>query len=60
VGERGPELVKFKGGEQVIPNGGGSVNVQVFIGERELTDIVDVRVTHNNNRMADALRRGRR
>jgi tape measure domain-containing protein len=60
VGERGPELVKFKGGEQVIPNGGGNVNVQVFIGERELTDIVDVRVTHNNNRMADALRRGRR
>ena len=60
VGERGPELVKFKGGEQVIPNGAGNVNVQVFIGERELTDIVDVRVTQNNNRMADSLRRGRR
>jgi SLT domain-containing protein len=61
AGENGPELIKFKGGEQVIPNGvGGNVNVQVFIGERELTDIVDVRVTNNNNRMADALRRGRR
>jgi SLT domain-containing protein len=61
VGENGPELMKFRGGEQVVPNGaGGHCSVQVFIGERELTDIVDVRVTQNNNRMADALRRGRR
>ena len=60
VGENGPELMKFKGGEQVYPAGPGNVNVQVFIGERELTDIVDVRINRNNNRMADALRRGRR
>lgn len=42
VGERGPELVRFRGGEQVIPNGaaGGStyhitVNVPVSASKRE-------------------------
>lgn len=38
----------------------GDVNVRVFIGERELTDIVDTRVQRGQQATARALRAGRR
>ena len=38
---------------------GGDTNVRVFIGESELTDIVDVRVEKNQNAMARSLMLGR-
>jgi len=62
VGENGRELVNFKGGESVTPENklSGAVTVQVFIGERELINIVDTRVTYNNNKLANQLQRGRR
>jgi hypothetical protein len=49
VGEQGPELARLPGGAQVYPNTESQsimepqpVNVRVFIGDRELTDIVRV------------------
>lgn len=50
VGERGPELFSPDGLGTVTPNNqlGGHTEVRVFIGERELTDIVRVEVSEAN------------
>jgi phage-related minor tail protein len=55
TGENGPELLTSSrrayvnnAGDTAAMAGGGAPAVHVYIGERELTDIVDVRVTHNN------------
>ncbi len=51
VGERGPELVDFRGGERVIPNGssrmGGSTNVTV-----EIVDTTGLFITRVNGQIA--------
>lgn len=67
VGEGGPELMRMKGGEQLhsAPNSAAiAANaapvVHVYIGERELTEIVDVRVEHSHVRTGRELRYGRR
>lgn len=65
VGEKGPELVNFRGGERVMSNrastaGQGDIHVRVFIGQRELTDIVDTRIERQNNTTGTELRYGRR
>lgn len=62
TGENGPELltserrayVNDAGSTAGMLGGGGAPTVQVFIGERELTDIVDVRVTQNNRQLRRA------
>jgi hypothetical protein len=52
VGERGPELVRMRGGEQVIPNhmlGGGmaiTVNVEGARGNAEIMSMVQAGVAH--------------
>lgn len=57
TGENGPELLTssrrafVNNAGDTAAAGGEPPVVQVFIGERELTDIVDVRVTHNNRQM---------
>lgn len=56
VGEQGPELVSLPTGARVFSNqdsqqmfsGGGDIDVRVFIGDRELTEIVDVRINESN------------
>lgn len=55
VGERGPELLKFRGGEQVIPNhmlggGGGSTRISV-----EASPYFDVRVNGMITQAAPAI-----
>lgn len=40
--------------------GGGGVDVRVYIGDRELTDIVDVRVSQRDDALAGAISAGRR
>lgn len=61
VGERGPEIVNLPRGSQVIPNhklgngGGQPINLVVRIGDRELTDIIDVTVNGHEQRLVDAL-----
>lgn len=60
TGENGPELLTssrrafVNNAGDTAAAGGEAPTVQVFIGERELTDIVDVRVTHNNRQMRRA------
>lgn len=58
VGENGPELLNLRRGAQVVPldrgGGGGATQVRVFIGERELTDIVKVEVRETNREMSRA------
>lgn len=52
VGERGPEVVTFGRNGHVTPNhqlGSSATEVRVFIGERELTDIVRTEI-HENDR----------
>lgn len=54
VGEHGPELLWFRGGERVVSHrnsrrlaagvGDLSLEAHVYIGDRELTDLVDARV----------------
>lgn len=66
VGERGPELLNLPAGAEVIPldraypggfgGDGGAPNIQVFIGDRELTDLLDIRI---NQRNANNVRRAR-
>jgi phage-related minor tail protein len=56
TGERGPELLTASRRTYVNSAGAtadmaGAPTVQVFIGERELTDIVDVRVEQNNRQL---------
>lgn len=66
VGERGRELVSLPGGARVTPHrqtedvlsGGGAPTVRVFIGERELTDLVRVEVEQENRRVARDLLAG--
>lgn len=56
VGEQGRELVSLPGGASVsshaqteaLMGGGGPVEVRVFIGERELTDMVRVEINNAN------------
>ena len=48
----------FAGGSADL-SASSDTNVQVFIGERELTDIVDVRIDDNQNAMARSLMLGR-
>lgn len=66
TGEDGPELVRFKGGESVKTNRQSVAatsavpEVHVYIGERELTDLVDVRVDYRDRKLAQAVGRGRR
>lgn len=56
VGEAGPELVALNRGAMVQPlpsNGGstgGDFTVHVYIGDRELTEIVDVEIEESNER----------
>jgi hypothetical protein len=49
AGERGPEIVT---GPATVTPTSGPINVQVFVGDREITDIVDVRVQQNNAAIA--------
>lgn len=64
VGENGPELFEPGTTGRVVSNdsafGGGDINpiVQVFIGDRELTDIVDTRVKINNREVKRSVRSG--
>ena len=54
TGERGPELLTASRRTYVNPasaSGDGVPDVHVYIGDRELTDIVDVRVEQNNRQM---------
>ncbi len=54
AGERGPELLTAGRGGAFVNNAGdtaamgGMPEIHVYIGDRELTDIVDVRVEHGN------------
>ena len=45
-------------GEKITPQAAGDVNVRVFIGERELTDIVRVEVDESDRRKGAAYRAG--
>lgn len=71
VGERGPELVNFRGGERVVSNSQSrqalaapqvtlnpTFNVRVFIGDQELTDLVRIEVEHGHEQLATALDAG--
>lgn len=66
VGERGPELVDLPTGARVFSNhdsqqmlgGGGDITVRVFIGDRELTDIVDVQIEESNRETLRAIGAG--
>jgi hypothetical protein len=65
VGENGPELVNFKGGETVktarqTQAMQGGITVQVFVGDKEITDIVDTRISRQYDQTATKLRYGRR
>lgn len=55
VGEAGPELLSLQRGARVdpLPTGGESapVDVRVFIGQQELTDIVDVQINERNTQL---------
>ena len=46
-------------GTSDLVTGGGDTNVKVFIGDRELTDIVDVEIDNKQNQMARSLMLGR-
>lgn len=54
VGERGPELMVPSRSGTVVPNrdmGGGAQEVHVYIGDRELTDLVRVEVREGNRKL---------
>lgn len=57
VGENGPEILTMGSNGHVTPNNqlGGDTLVQVFIGDQELTDIVDVRIQRSNRQLARRL-----
>ena len=54
-----PMIPKAYNGSSADLGASSDTNVQVFIGERELTDIVDVRIDDNQNAMARSLMLGR-
>jgi hypothetical protein len=67
VGEQGPELFIPNRGGTIVPNyaiddlaptASTATNVRVFIGDRELTDIVRTEVTTSENDLALALSGG--
>jgi hypothetical protein len=65
VGERGRELVTLPAGARVHSNrdteaalGGGAPEIHVYIGDRELTDLVDVRVREGNREVNRGLLSG--
>lgn len=61
VGEAGPEaVVPLDDWPGPGPAGGGGMHVRVFIGERELTDIVRVEVTEAGSESARHIAAGRR
>lgn len=62
VGENGPEVVVPDGNGTVIPNHalGGPTVVKVYIGERELSQIVRSEVSSSNAQTVTDLRRGTR
>jgi tape measure domain-containing protein len=64
VGERGPELVDFRGGERVMNARRSSehsgVTVNVYVDDHRLRDLIRVEVDDNVGRTATALRYGRR
>lgn len=55
VGEAGPELLTVPQGARVDPLPGGGegapIDVRVFIGDQELTDIVDVQINERNSQL---------
>ena len=61
AGENGPELVKFRGGEQVFPNGTPLAPiVNVYIDGKEFHGMIETRIERNNNSIATQLSRRRR
>ncbi len=70
VGERGPELVQFRGGERVMSHARSqqalapqvtlnpTFNVRVYVGDQELTDLVRVEVEAGHEELAAALGAG--
>ena len=43
-----------------ISSAGGDVVVHVYVGGKEITDLVDTRIEHNNKKVATRVRSGKR